>query len=197
MTEDLNGMHNNPGKNQEKLSVRVEIAAPKDWIIYKELRILALSGKDGRMFGATPEKIAAANARTDEEWQEDLSLDDEFIVLSWCDDEPAGMGGAFKKEEGYWRMNSGYVKEKFRGEGLQNRMIALRLKEIQRQGGVRVVTGVEIGNKISMRNCKSFGFLSKDPPDIELFNGDQFLQIEIPDLNDPVIIKRIEEVLNK
>src|SRR3990167_5066012 len=124
MTEDLNGMHNNPGKNQEKLSVRVEIAAPKDWIIYKELRILALSGKDGRMFGATPEKIVAANARTDEEWQEDLSLDDE----------PAGMGGAFKKEEGYWRMNSGYVKEKFRGEGLQNRMIALRLKEIQRQG---------------------------------------------------------------
>jgi ribosomal protein S18 acetylase RimI-like enzyme len=160
MNEDF--FKNSP--KQEKLAIRVEIATEKDWEAYKKIRLEAYTGPDGGMFGATPGKIEKEQMRSAEDWKNDLSRDDVFVVLSWSGQEAVGMGVAEKKneQEKFWHIRSGYVKENFRGQDIQKKMITKRLEEIRRRGGRKVQLAVKTANTISIHNAELFGFKKVD-----------------------------------
>lgn len=180
--------------NQEKLTVRVEIATEKDWKAYKDLKLEAYTGPDKEMFGANSLKIAKQLARTDQSWKRDLFSNDMFVVLSWESSEAIGMGIAEKRDRivrGGWHINSGYVKEGFRGRNIQSKMIAKRLEEIINRGGEKVTLAVKAVNLASIHNAESLGFKKVEKGSSE--NG-FFMEL---DLTNEEVIKKINEVLDE
>lgn len=155
--EGSNLIHKN-----EQLDIKVELATEKDWEVYKELRLLAISGKDKEIMGSTPEQIVKENARSEQEWKKDLSSDDMFIVLSWNGSNAVGMGRAMEKDEDteLWYMDSGYVRkdEDFRNKGIGKGIFKARLDEIKKRGGKKVFLGIKSNNAPSIHVAESFGF---------------------------------------
>ena len=181
-------MNEDPFNNkQEKLAIRVELAKPEDWQLCKDLRILAITGEDSEMFDMTPEKVAEELAKSDQEWKNEASSDDMFSVLARNGSEAVGLGRA-RFFEGSWRIRNGYVKPEFRNMGIQQKMSALRLREIQKRGGIKAITGIKMDNPISLHNAEKFGFKIVEEDD-----GWYYLA---SDLTDPEVIKKIDEVLN-
>lgn len=186
----------------EKLDVKIELATPDDWESYKELRILAITGKEKRMFGSTPKQIAIAKAKSEQEWKEDLSSDDMFVMLSKNGFEAVGMGWAKKwgkkEEERIWHMGSGYTKDDFRGKGFGIKNFASRLKNIIELGGKKVTMGVRAENKTSIGIAENFYFKTDDTIPIKLkkFFKISGFSMEL-DLTNPEVIKKIDEVLNE
>lgn len=172
---------------QEKLAVRVEIATEKDWEAYKKIRLESINGPDANMFG--PKTAAKDRAKSNEEWKSDLiTRADHFVVMSWQGSEAIGLSSASeRREKGLWHLGSAYVKPELRG-GLGKKMLALRMREIIRRGGKKVEAGMRPNNEITKHLCGSFGFKKAPPEDVwEMMEAD---------LTDPVVIKKINEVLD-
>jgi RimJ/RimL family protein N-acetyltransferase len=150
----------------EQLDIKTELATEKDWEAYKELRLLALSGKDKEIMGSTPQQIIKEKAKSEQEWKKDLSSDDMFVVLSWNGSNAIGMGRAMKKDEDteLWYMDSGYVKEygDFRNKGIGKGIFKARLDEIKKRGGKKVFLGIKSNNAPSIHVAESFGFKKVD-----------------------------------
>lgn len=191
MTEDP---FKNKQQKQEEL-VTVRLASPKDWKECKKLRVMVIKGKDAEMFGITPEEreeiIKEEEAEDEKEWEEKLLGSDAFGVLAWNGSNPIGIGLAKKREEkGDWYIYSGYVKPDSRG-GVGKKMFSMRLEEIRKRGGKKVMLGVKAINKISISIAESFGFKKAEYVD----EKDGFY-MELEDVNAPEVIKKIDEVLN-
>jgi ribosomal protein S18 acetylase RimI-like enzyme len=194
-------MDQDPFKNQEREDIRIKMATPDDWKIYKELSLEVLSGQDAEMFrvgGADflPNQIA----RSDASWREALSGQDLFVFLAYVDTSPAGMGTARKSrvEEGVWYNGFAYTRSEFRKRGLGRKIILERLREIKRRGGEKIRTFIEAGNKDSISNVESFGFKRVDPE--KSSHDDPAIQARILqhglialelDVTDPEVIKAI------
>ena len=174
---------------EERLAIRVELAKPNDWEACKKIRLHSITGPEAIVMGMTPERLQEEMNKTEEQWREETSSEEMFSVLSWDGSEPVGLGRAKKVEEGLWRVRNGYVNEKFRGIGIQPRMIALRLQEIIKRGGNKAVTGIRTDNPVSLHNVYKFGFKIVDVQD------EVWATLE-SDLTDPEVIKKINEVLN-
>ena len=145
----------------EKLDFRIDIAAEKDWEACKNLRELAITGDDAKMFNANPESVAYEKQKTEEEWRKDLSSDTVFYVLSQKGSEPIGIGSADQipsMGEGVWGLHDGYVKLEFRGNHIAQKMFATRINEIQRRGGKLVVAYIRMDNEKQLNLAKKFGF---------------------------------------
>ncbi len=140
-----------------KENIKIEIATEKDLKMYRDLRRLAITGKDKEMFGSTPEMVASEDNRPEKEWLEDITSPERFIVLAWGSGEPVGMGSVIKKEEA-WYMRSFFVREDFRNMGAGKSIWEAGLKEIQRRGGKKVFLHVRNGNDIPKHIFESFGF---------------------------------------
>jgi L-amino acid N-acyltransferase YncA len=184
----------NKKPNQEKLEVRIEIATPKDWEAYKELWLLAITGKDAEMFGrsSSPEQIEEVKNRTEEEWQDFLSQENRFYVLLWEGSRAIGTGMAKKRdEEKDWWMGSGYVREDFRNKDIGKKIFAARLNEIRNRGGIKIRMGVKTINMASIHIADSFNFKK-----IEEGAGPQGFNMELEDVSNPEVIKKINDVLN-
>ena len=189
-------------QRQEKLDIKVGLAKLEDWPVCKKLRLKSIE-KHPKMFGVTRRRLKEEKSKTDQEWQDETSSVDMFSVLAWNDSEPVGLGRAKKveSEEGIWHVRNGYVEDNFHGMGIQQRMIALRLSEIIKRGGVWAVTGVNTSNAVSLHNVEKFGF--KVSPDQDsalsklknLLKIPGFVTLEL-DLTDPTVVNKINEVLN-
>ena len=172
--------------SQEKLAIKVEIATEKDWEAYKQLKLMAITGKDKKMLGISSGQIKREQNRTEKEWRQDFYGENKVVVLAKNDFEVVGMGLARKRQEdGTWHMFFGYVRENFRNRGIGQRMFASRLNEIRKRGGKRVTIAVEDKNIISIHLAESFGFKK----DVGFF-------MRLEDVNDPIVVKKINEVLN-
>lgn len=178
----------NPDSNQEKLDVKIEIATPEDWQACKELRLLSVTGPDAKMFGLTPENLQEEKNKSEEEWRKESSSDNMFSVLARSGSNVVGLGRARKVDE-IWRIRNGYVKPEFRNQGISHKMFAIRLHEIQKRGGTKVVTGIRIDNATSLHIAEKFGFKRTGT------DNDWYL-MEL-DFNDPGVIRKINEVLNE
>ncbi len=185
--------------SQEQLVIDVEIAGPEDWEAYRDLRLEAISGDDSEMFG---EGVKARDrAKTDLDWQKDVAPDNKnmFVVLAWHGDEAIGMGIAERreKEEGAWRMTSGYVKKKFRGEGVGKKMFAFRLEDIIRQGGKKVTLGIRAKNAPSLRIPESLGGKIRRTwaTELQKISKIGWHNVEI-DLTDPKVVREIADTLD-
>jgi ribosomal protein S18 acetylase RimI-like enzyme len=174
---------------QEKLDIKVELAKPENWQVCKELRLLSISGEEAKMFGVTPESFQEENNKSDEEWQEETASEEMFSVLAWGKGEAVGLGRA-RKVEDTWRVRNGYVKPEFRNMGIQQKMLALRLKEIIKRGGIRATTTARINNLASVHNIEKFGFKITD---VDIGKGWNHFELN---LTDPEVIKKINEVLD-
>lgn len=145
----------------EQLDIKVELATEKDWEVYKELKLLAISGKDKEMMGSTPEQIIKEQAKSEQEWKEDLSRDDMFIVLAWNGSEGVGMARAMEKDEEteLWYIDSLYIKEeKLRNKDIGKKIYTFILEEIKKRGGKKVFLGIRSENASSIHVAESFGF---------------------------------------
>lgn len=153
-------MSEDPFKSKETLAVRVEIAKPGDWKAYKELRLLAIAGKDAEMFGVTdkPEVLEAEKNKLDKAWEYDISSDDTFVLLSWQGSEAVGMIRAKEIETGVWYLTSGYTKENSRGKIFAPSAFKVILKEIKKRGGTKIKIGVKAHNKIMIGIATTLGF---------------------------------------
>lgn len=178
----------------EQLEIKMRIATSEDWKAYKDLRLLEISGKDREMFGSNLKMRIKEKIKSDQQWQHDLSRKDMFILLSLNNSGPVAMSLAAEdhkiSEEGVWHIGWAYVKEDFRGKGIQSKMIAARLLEIKARGGKKVTALVKFNNKKSLDNLEAFGFKN-----VGSSEHDEFL-MELGDLDSPELIKKIEEVLN-
>lgn len=183
--------------SQEKPAVELRLAGPEDWRVCKELRLLQHSGNDAGMFGVTPEnrnqRISKIEIKNEEEWKKELSDENIFIVLPWVGSEVAGIGSAKKREiEKDWYIFSGYVKENFRSMGIGKKMFAARLEEIRKRGGVKVMLSVKAVNATSIQIAEFFGFKKREEG-----SSSEGFYMELKDVNNSEVIKKIEEVLNE
>lgn len=181
-------MNENPFKKQEKLDIKVELATPNDWQACKDLRIFSITGSDADMYGLTPEEKDEELGKDEAQWRRESCGDEMFSVLSWSGPEAIGLSRAKQEGEGVWRIRNGYVKPDFRNKGIDQKMFSLRLNEIRRRGGTKVVTGIMIKNKVSVHIAEKFGFKIVHSDDI-------WYRMEL-DLSSPEIIKKIDEALN-
>jgi len=183
MTED-------PFKNkQEKLDIKVGLATPEDWQTCKELRLSSLTGPGGRMLGVTPELIQKLMDQTEQEWREETESRTMFSVLAKSGDMSVVLGRVRQEGEGLWRVRNAYVKPGFEGLGVQSKMIALRLREIIKRGGIKAITGIHVDNVISIHNAEKFGFKITEKID------ENWYQMEL-NLTDSEVIKKIQNALN-
>ena len=88
-----------------------------------------------------------------------------------------------------WRVRNAYVKPGFEGLGVQSKMIALRLREIIKRGGIKAITGIHVDNVISIHNAEKFGFKITEKID------ENWYQMEL-NLTDSEVIKKIQNALN-
>jgi hypothetical protein len=149
----------------EKLDLKIEVAKEEDWEQYKNLRLIAMTSEDKEMLGSTPELVEKARARTDQEWKDDITAKNMFVMLSKNGSEAIGMGiAADDLENGIWRMGSGFVKPEFRNtpERVGRNMFAARLEEIKKRGGKKVMIGVKAVNATSIHIAESFGFKKRE-----------------------------------
>ncbi len=152
----------NKKPKQEQL-VRVEIAKPEDWQAYKEMRLLAINGKEEEICDITSEEAVNEMARTDEEWEknfrEDLSSGNIFVVLSWAGSEVVGLGRIRKIDsEGTWHMGSAYLKKNFRQGFTSIKMFNIGAEEIKKREGKKITIELNIKNPKSPRMAKLLGF---------------------------------------
>ena len=160
----------------------VELATEEYWKTYKELKFLAISGKDKEMMGSTPEQIIEAQARSEQEWKNDLSGEDIFVELVFNGSEGVGMARAIKKDEdtGLWYIDSVYVKE---GKDLRNKDIGKNiytfiLEEIKKRGGKKVFLGIKFENAPSIHVAESFGF-KKIGKNEDLSDGGYYFELDL------------------
>ena len=154
-------MDQDPFKKAEELDIRIENATPDDWEVCKELRTLALTGKDARKFAATPEMVTEEEARGEKEWREDLSNPNIIFVLSKLGYQTVGFGRAIRRGNNNWHMGWAYTKENFRNKGLGTKNSEFRLKEIVKRNGDKVTMGVMTENLDSIKIAEKLGFKKK------------------------------------
>ncbi len=184
--------------HQEQAPVKIEFATIDDWEKCKELRLLEISGDYSEMFGyITEEELEQEKNKTKEEWQNDILSQDKIFVLPKTQTEYAGFGRAIKKSktDTIWRLQWDYVKREFRGQGIQKKMIALRLKEILKRGGTEADAGFIAWNQKSLNNYKSFGF---EVSQVHMKNSkvpspEPVIYIAKIDLSNPAVIKKIQD----
>lgn len=181
-------MERQPGK-QEKLEVKVRIANPDEWKDCKDLRIASITGPDATFLIGAPGVLEKEMQKTDEEWQKETNSEKMFAVLARSGSSAVGLGRTKMLEDGSWQVRNGYVKPEFRGQGIQPKMIALRLKEIIRRGGKKAMTGIRVENSVSLNNVEEFGFKVEEVDD-----GWAMMTL---DLTLPEVFRKIEEILNE
>ncbi|MFA6353797.1 MAG: GNAT family N-acetyltransferase [Candidatus Paceibacterota bacterium] len=193
-------MDENPFKNQEKLNTKVEIAKREDWEELKKLRLFAIKSKDGHFFGVTDKSVKEEETQSEEAWNKYFFDNNGFVAISRYGSEIVGMGMAFKNndEENFWRMRSNYLKPEFRKMGLGLKMFATTLNEIRKSGGKKVSLNIEVGNKESMGIALKFGFKIINSKSVKLETGEEFKydNLDLENLDDPEVIKKIDDVLN-
>jgi ribosomal protein S18 acetylase RimI-like enzyme len=159
-------MTEGPNK-QEQLPIKIEIATPKDWKEWSQLRIQALSGRDKDMFGG--QNARNDLTKTEEEWRHDLQREDLFYMLSRLGPEPVGIGRASKRRFNTWMIGQLYFGEKFQGQNLGKSLIEAHIKEIIKRGGKKAIAYVRSFNSRSIHIFKSLGFkkfdVIKEPAD--------------------------------
>jgi len=118
---------------QGSADIQIEFAKLKDWPEYKKLRLEAVIGPDAKMFGIDAEEVEKLKIKSDQEWQEDLSKNDDFILFFRNGPTVMAMGRIAKiNEQGTWHLGSGYVTPAFRGHGLGKKMFLARLNRFSK-----------------------------------------------------------------
>jgi ribosomal protein S18 acetylase RimI-like enzyme len=141
----------------EKKEIKIRSANPEDWKELRDLRLNAII-EYPEMFAATTKSTEEEKQKKEVDWRKNIYGIKGFIILSFVDGEVAGMARALKKTSEWWHIGWMYVKKDFQGEGLGKKMIAERLKEIQKRGGSYVTVLIKADNAKSIHNCESFGF---------------------------------------
>lgn len=172
--------------------IEVKLATQDDWKACKDLRLESITLYP-EVYGLTEEEFEEENNQSDEEWKKETDSETMFSVLAWDGSKAVGLGRTRRINNNSWFIRNGYVKKEFWGRGLQPRMIALRLLEITKRGGIKAITGVKVDNNKSIKNLESFGFKTFQT---KLQNGEEFYMMELDNLNSPEVIKKINEVLN-
>jgi GNAT superfamily N-acetyltransferase len=129
-------MIEDPFKNQESATIKIEIATAKDWERYKDIRLEALT-VNPEAFGST---LESTSKRTTEEWQLSLSRKDVFMVLASINESLKGaksIAGARITEDG-WLLIAVYTRPDSRGQGLSEKVLNTVLEEVKRRGGDKV-----------------------------------------------------------
>ncbi|HEV7423784.1 MAG TPA: GNAT family N-acetyltransferase [Candidatus Paceibacterota bacterium] len=148
--------------DQEKLSVKIEIAKPGDEQACKDLILEALTGPDKDMFNFTPEELNQINDL--DWWKVALSPDNpdnngRFFVLAWSGSEAAGIGRVKPTdEEGVWTMGAFYVKPEFQGKFFPRKVLTKLSNEIQNRGGSKVIINVSPENERAVSLYEALGF---------------------------------------
>ncbi|MEI7764958.1 MAG: GNAT family N-acetyltransferase [bacterium] len=184
----------------ENLDIKIELATPEDWQDCKKLRLEALNSEDAYMLGDTSQQIKVEEAKTEEQWRKELSSNDMFTVLSKNNLTPVGIGRAEQYKKGIWILYNGYLEKEFQGKGIGRKNFAMRLKIVKERGGIKVTTGIKRNNDRSMSVAKYFNFKVLDALSASFLAKKIILptwKVMECDLNDPEVIKKINEVLNE
>ncbi len=196
-------MENNPFENrkpaQEKLDIKIKVATTDEWEECKKLRIESITGPESKMMGLTPEKEKEEMEKSEEEWRRETNSDTMFSVLAYNGGAAVGLGRtAESQKKGIWRVRNGYVKPEFRNMSIQKKMLALRLTEIIKRGGIKAITTIKTNNPISIHNTEKLGFRKIGLIKKVLQLGHQAREWHVLelDLSKPEVAKKIEEILN-
>jgi hypothetical protein len=185
---------------QERLHIEIRVAGPEDWEAYKQIRTIAVNSKDANFLNTievVKDKIRNT-VNDNEKWKKDLNRDDFFVFLAWSQNNVVGMGYAVDQGKGIWRLGGGYVLDNFRGIHVGRKMWTARIREIQKRGGLKVVTGIKYKNKKTQNLAQSIDFqevdfLTRVMRTKSIITPLIFQGFEL-DLTDPKVIKHLEEV---
>lgn len=154
-------MNENPFLNektqsrQENLDVSVEIALPKDWETYKNLRVLSLSGEDKDMMGSNLKK---EEAKTREEWIEDIINEGSFVYIARNKQEAIGIGHGVHYENDNWILDSLYIVKSSQEGGIGRQLVNNLIQEVKKRNGKRIFVFIKKGNIRSLKLVNSLGF---------------------------------------
>lgn len=155
-------IEHNPLENrkpaQERLDIKFQIANPDEWQKCKELRLISITGPEARMMGLTPERQAEEISKTEQGWRSETNSSEMFSVLAYHGSKAVGLGRTKEVGKGIWRLRNDYVIPEFRKMGIQPKMLALRLDEIIKRGGVKAIATIRTDNPRSISSVEKLGF---------------------------------------
>ncbi len=129
-------------EDKEQEPVRMFLAGPDDWEIYKDIRIDALENNP-EAFGAILDRL---RTKSEQDLREDLIRDYQFYILaksSTNQKQAQAIAGAYKKELGNgWQVIAVYTRPEFRRLGMSEKIIQEVLREIKKRGGTHVSLNV-------------------------------------------------------
>lgn len=159
-----------PNENREKLNLVTEIAKEEDWEKYKDIRLEAIE-KEPVAFYVTKESKEREYGKTNDDWKNDLTNIDAFVVLSKNNDIPVGMAQAFlktgtgnkwnilkKQNKNIWHIKGVYLNNDYRGSGFSKEMMDMIFNEIKRRGGEKVTLNVMDTQEIAKKIYEKLGF---------------------------------------
>lgn len=85
--------------------------------------------------------------------------------------------GELRCYHGHWTLRAGYVVPRYRGQGLQRRLIRARVDHVIAKGGKRVLAWVNPTNSYSLNNLVAEGFRFIKRP-MRTFDGAKHVALE-------------------
>lgn len=190
-----NNLPDTSQNKKEKLAISLRLATPEDWETVKDLRIEAITGEDKEMFfGDHPEWAEGDKTKTEKEWKSELLDQKNFTILSYNNDKVVGFGRGWEnpKHPGAYYIGHAFTKKEFRGNDAGKKVFASRLREVINRHGKLITHGVWHKNDKMIGISESFGFKKIfDKP-----NDDGFYAMALSDLDNPVLLKQISEILD-
>jgi len=149
---------------------------PADWEKYKILRLEALFN-DPEAFG---ESHAKASERTDEEWQEKMQDQTDYMFVARDGEDYVGMAAAYQ-EKGEKMSHIAYVwgvylREAYRGQGLGKKLMQAVLEEVEKNPAIKKINlNVNTKQIAATKMYESLGFQIAGTLHQELqINGEYF-----------------------
>jgi ribosomal protein S18 acetylase RimI-like enzyme len=130
------------------------LATASDWKLYKDIRLEALENVP-QAFGQS--YTDAAN-QPDSHWQDILSQENRFFVLTEENGIVVSVAGTKQITDDTWFVIAVYTRPAFRGKGIAKETIQEVLNELQKRGIKKAELSVNVDQEAAIALYKGLGF---------------------------------------
>lgn len=135
--------------------VTVRMAAPGDWVLWRDLRLAALR-ESPQAFGST---YARECDRTEADWREWLGREESRCFLGFAATEPVGIAGGYLATPDSVELFSMWVAPSARGNGVAKGLIDGVVQWANDRGAASVHLWVTRGSDVAERVYTRYGFV--------------------------------------
>ena len=132
---------------------------PDEWRELRDTRLNALFDAPDAFGGLYDVSVARP-----QEWWIDWARDSaedgkQAMFLAWDEQQPVGIAGTFRDEDGRWIVIAMWVRPAHQGQGIGRRLLDAVVAFIRTQGARETFLGVAEGNEPARRLYETYGFV--------------------------------------